>query len=166
MNGEQTLQALEAFGNRRLEEYQAKLMELPKKARTERKALTILINTLSNCNGFLRICYTQPLYSREFYQIREQRVFSFYHYFDDARASYEALSEEEKQSFLIYAFGTSMVRRNLYEPSLEMLGDAGETKNTEKWFARELIINTIRELLLCWQNWWSENGVIECKVIV
>ncbi len=164
MTGSETKAALARIAKEEVAFFEEKLAALPDENTTEKKALRISHNMAELCATFAEMF----LGRKDEYQLKERRVFQN-HYFDDSRAEYDALTDEEaKNSFIAYAFAVSMIRMNFYEKrknELE-LADSAENQTPEdvkKAFEARLICNVLDSILTKWRAWWAENGCISAE---
>ena len=154
MNGQETMTALAAIADGYAARFIEQAAALDKTAKMEKKALMIERNMAVHCKTFALMKYDGNIYP-----VREKMVFRQYHYFDDYRAAFDALTGDARESFLVFAHAVTMIRGCFYDrhnAALDSAGDAGEI------FENRLICGVLGQILADWRDWWKENGCIDC----
>ncbi len=110
------------------------------------------------------VCATflQHNFGGNYYAVREKNVFNGrWHYFDTYKDTYDALSQEDKEIFLIYAYAVSAVRDFFLDKKKAAQKDLSGAAES---FENRVAIGTLELILDQWKALWDKEGCMKCEV--
>ncbi len=146
---------LEGVVDQYIAEFDEAMSHLAPTAKNERKAYAMQKSLAGICKGSFD-WVPDPAK-------REQTVFQRLHYFDTYKAQYDALSPQEREAVLVFAYPVSVIQSNLLEPKIKLLGSEN---SAEKAFEHKITVGFLRMVLAQWQAIWNEKGIFPCEVVL
>ncbi len=146
---------LEGVVDAYIAEFDAAMGQLAPTAKNERKAYAIQKSLAGICKGSFDWVPDTAM--------REQTVFQRLHYFDGYKARYDALSPQEREAVLVFAYPVSVIQSNLLEPKIKLLGSE---ERAEKALEHKITVGFLKMVLAQWQEVWNEKGIFPCEVVL
>lgn len=150
----QTKEAMAAMAMKRAEDYGEKLKALDPAAKTERNILAMSKRIAEQCAIFTNLGN---------FSVSKKRVFGgAYHDFDKVMPVLDRLSEDERDSFIIFADAVMLVRHVLRDRQEAILENESEA-NAEAVLKAKNILGVTGEILAEWTAFWEEKGCLSCR---
>ena len=169
---QETKETMCAIAKERLDALKARMGEIPKENRYEKKACAIASNMLGVCahwpGGFDFGRQGKEKHDWWAGRVFDQAKGSPSELFTDYREACDALEEEERGAFLTYAHTLYMIHNAFfYKHYRDLLAfeDADRVPDhPDDIFACRVILTTVGEILTDWKTWWNGTGVLPCGV--
>ncbi len=145
---------LEGVVDKYIAEFDEAMGRLAPTAKNERKAYAMQKSLAGICKGAFDWV---PDTAR-----REQTVFQHLHYFDAYKDQYNALSPQEREVVLVFAYPVSVIQSNILAPKIRLLGSE---ESAEKAFEHKITVGFLKMVLAQWQAVWNEKGIFPCEVV-
>jgi len=161
MTATELIQTMKAIVDGYIATFTKRMEELPKDAKTERKALHIQIGASSIiCRAGLLVYTLNP----DNTSTHERRIETFLPHDSKDYAVYKALDENDRKPASVYLDTINYTVREFLHRYENELGMAKEVGNDEAVFSLTLQIETIKAVLDDLRAWWKEHGCAEFEV--
>ena len=102
--------------------------------------------------------FSAEAYDEKYYSVRENRVFNFGEsLFSSQKSWYDSESDPDvKRSFLVYAHAVHMTHTAFLDKRKIELREAEEAGEVEAVFENKMVIDTLEELLVKWDEMWKK----------
>ena len=169
---QETREVMSAIAQKQLDQLKAHMASIPKENKYEKKACAI-------ANNMLGICVNWPggfdfgRQGKDKHDWWANRVFNHpkgtvHELFADYREACDALPEEQRGAFLVYAHTLYMIHNAFFYKHEQDLrrAEASDTvpDHPEDIFACRVILGTISGILTEWKSWWNSTGILPCSV--
>lgn len=158
MTGKETEQQLIVIADSMKENIKNKAKQLDHGQKTALKAYQIAQSMIDQASKMVSMKFSAEAYDEKYYSVRENRVFNFGEsLFSSQKSWYDSESDPDvKRSFLVYAHAVHMTHTAFLDKRKIELREAEEAGEVEAVFENKMVIDTLEELLVKWDEMWKK----------